>query len=461
MILFMTRNFQLTIRYIFRSGLIPTAFSKLPNGRGYNRQTCSICSSHLFGCGPDAFLTNEVRATLERFHKNLTLLKIDDIDNVGSIKLRVRSLVESLKISHDKTQSRVKPFETTPAFTKAERKRTIIAPFFTPFLSPLIPAAMKVAGFNVVNLPMSDSESGELGLKYSNNEVCYPATLIVGDVIKAFKSGRFNPDDTAVAITQTGGQCRASNYIALIKRALLSNGYRNTPVVSLSFGSGIDNYQPGFKIPWLKLLPVALSTMLYSDVIAKMYYATVSREKEKGVAAKLKEKFLDIAKPVIERNNADALPELVRKAAKEFNDACTDIKTAKVGIVGEIFLEFNPYAQKNVTDWLIAQRLEVVPPLITDFFTQSFVNRETKTVQCFSARAFPMSLSIGFIARYRSAWTFSTMRHRRSDITPLLTIFLKRQSGLRRLFRLTRSLARDGSFRERFPLMSLTELIMW
>ena len=310
-----------------------------------------------FGCGPDAFLTNEVRATLERFHKNLTLLKIDDIDNVGSIKLRVRSLVESLKISHNKTQSRVKPFETTPAFTKAERKRTIIAPFFTPFLSPLIPAAMKVAGFNVVNLPMSDSESGELGLKYSNNEVCYPATLIVGDVIKAFKSGRFNPDDTAVAITQTGGQCRASNYIALIKRALLSNGYRNTPVVSLSFGSGIDSYQPGFKIPWLKLLPLALSTMLYSDVIAKMYYATVSREKEKGVAAKLKEKFLDIAKPVIERNNADALPELVRKAAKEFNDACTDIKTAKVGIVGEIFLEFNPYAQKNVTDWLIAQRL--------------------------------------------------------------------------------------------------------
>ena len=129
--------------------------------------------------------------------------------------------------------------------------------------------------------------------------------------------------------------------------------------------------------------------MLYSDVIAKMYYATVSREKEKGVAAKLKEKFLDIAKPVIERNNADALPELVRKAAKEFNDACTDIKTAKVGIVGEIFLEFNPYAQKNVTDWLIAQRLEVVPPLITDFFTQSFVNRETKNRSMLQCKSIP------------------------------------------------------------------------
>ncbi len=342
-----------------------------------------------FGCGPDAFLTNEVRATLGRYHKNLTLLKIDDIDNVGSVKLRVRSLVESLKISHNEAQTNIAPFETTPAFTKAERSRTIIAPFFTPFLSPLIPAAMKVAGFNVVNLPMSDTVSDELGLKYSNNEVCYPATLIVGDVVKAFKSGRFNPDETAVAITQTGGQCRASNYIALIKRALLSNGYRNTPVVSLSFGSGIDNYQPGFKIPWLKLLPVALSTMLYSDVIAKMYYATVAREAEKGVAAALKDKYLELAKSVIERNDADALPELAGEAAKEFNAACAERQTAKVGIVGEIFLEFNPYAQKNVTDWLIGQGLEVVPPLITDFFTQSFVNRETKNRTMLQRKSMP------------------------------------------------------------------------
>ncbi len=345
-----------------------------------------------FGCGPDAFLTNEVRATLERYHKNLTLLKIDDIDNVGSVKLRVRSLVESLKISSNKMQGHAAPFETTPAFTKADRGRTIIAPFFTPFLSPLIPAAMKVAGFNVVNLPMSNATSDELGLKYSNNEVCYPATLIVGDVLKAFKSGRFNPDETAVAITQTGGQCRASNYIALIKRALLSNGYRNTPVVSLSLGSGIDNFQPGFKIPWLKLLPVALSTMLYSDVIAKMYYATVVRETQKGAAAGLRDKYLELAKPVIERNDADALPGLVSEAAEEFNAACTEKETAKVGIVGEIFLEFNPYAQKNVTNWLIGQGLEVVPPLITDFFTQSFVNRETKNRTMLQRKSIPNAI---------------------------------------------------------------------
>ncbi len=229
-----------------------------------------------------------------------------------------------------------------------------------------------------MNLPMSDGESGELGLKYSNNEVCYPATLIVGDVVKAFRSGKYDPDKTAVAITQTGGQCRASNYIALIKRALLSNGYRNTPVVSLSFGSGISNNQPGFKMPWKKLMPVALAAMLYSDVIAKMFYATVVRESEEGAARKLKDEYLERAKPLVEASNTAALLDLTREAAARFDAVCLDKDTAKVGVVGEIFLEFNPYAQKNVTEWLIGQNLEVVPPLITDFFTQSFVNRETK-----------------------------------------------------------------------------------
>ena len=356
----------------------PNRILKAAKWAGLQNSNVQYMQLTSFGCGPDAFLTNEVRATLERFHKNLTLLKIDDVNNVGSIKLRVRSLIESLKISCSNDAKAVAPFETTPPFTDAERGRTIIAPFFTPFLSPLIPSAMKVAGYNVVNLPMSDGESGELGLKYSNNEVCYPATLIVGDVVKAFRSGKYDPDKTAVAITQTGGQCRASNYIALIKRALLSNGYRNTPVVSLSFGSGISNNQPGFKMPWKKLMPVALAAMLYSDVIAKMFYATVVRESEEGAARRLKDEFLERAKPLVEASNTAALLDLTREAAARFDAVCIDRDTAKVGVVGEIFLEFNPYAQKNVTEWLIGQNLEVVPPLITDFFTQSFVNRETK-----------------------------------------------------------------------------------
>lgn len=157
----------------------------------------------------------------EQYNKNLTLLKIDDVSNTGSIKLRVRSLVESLHISLQQAEERQvqKPL-SLPLFTKKDRKKKIIAPFFTPFISPLIPSIFKVAGYEMETLPISDECSCDWGLKYSNNEVCYPATLIVGDIVKAFKEGRYDPDNTCVAITQTGGQCRASNYISLIKKSI-------------------------------------------------------------------------------------------------------------------------------------------------------------------------------------------------------------------------------------------------
>ncbi len=311
----------------------------------------------------------------EQYNKNLTLLKIDDVSNTGSIKLRVRSLVESLHISLQQAEERQvqKPL-SLPLFTKKDRKKKIIAPFFTPFISPLIPSIFKVAGYEMETLPISDECSCDWGLKYSNNEVCYPATLIVGDIVKAFKEGRYDPDNTCVAITQTGGQCRASNYISLIKKALIENGYTHTPILSIAFGSGIDNQQPGFKVNWLKVLPIALAAVLYSDCIAKFYYAAVVREKKSGQAAKLKDMYLEAAKPLILKNRPEDLLSYLSLAVDEFNQICQQKSRPKVGVVGEIFLKFNPFAQKDITTWLIDRGIEVVPPLMTDFFMQSFVN---------------------------------------------------------------------------------------
>lgn len=132
-----------------------------------------------------------------RHGKSLTLLKLDDINNVGSMKLRVRSLVESLKLANEdkKQEQQTREFATVPVYDETYRDRKILIPFFTPFLSPLIPAVMRVAGYDVENLPLSNTESCEWGLKYANNEVCYPATLIVGDIIKAFKSGQYDPPE--------------------------------------------------------------------------------------------------------------------------------------------------------------------------------------------------------------------------------------------------------------------------
>ena len=342
--------------------------------RGNDVQFMQLTS---FGCGPDAFIIDEVRGVLQRQGKALTLLKVDDVTNVGSLKLRVRSVVESLKLNITPVkQHEVPPFITTPVFGKEERRRKILAPFFTPFISPLIPDIMKLAGYDVEILPISNATSCDLGLHYANNEVCYPATLIVGDIIRAFQEGKYKPEETAVAITQTGGQCRATNYISLIKRALVDAGFADVPVVSLSFGGDLGNEQPGFKVPWLKIIPIALRALLFSDCIAKFYYASVVREKTPGKAKELMDKYLDIARHAIRRKRSSDLLSYITAAAREFNSICVDKKCARVGVVGEIFLKFHPFAQKDLTNWLISQNIEVVPPLLTNFFLQTFVNNK-------------------------------------------------------------------------------------
>lgn len=344
-----------------------------------------------FGCGPDAFLVDEVRDVLIRNGKTFTLLKLDDINNIGSMKLRVRSLIESMKLFHEHNSAPKEKKEATGLLTNRSdlRHKKILIPFFTPFISPLIPAIMSLAGYDAENLALSNTESCEWGLKYANNEVCYPATLIVGDVIKAFKSGKYNPDETVVAMTQTGGQCRASNYISLIKKALEEAGYPSTPVISLTFGGSLDGRQPGFKVNWLKILPVALRSVLYSDCISKFYYAAAVREKEPRQAARLRDFYLQEGEKLIRAYRTKDLRACLSAAARQFNEICQERECPKVGVVGEIFLKFNPFAQKNVIEWLTEQGIEVVPSVLTDFFMQNFVNRKVRVESCIQQQFLP------------------------------------------------------------------------
>ena len=330
-----------------------------------------------FGCGPDAFLVDEIRDLMVRYHKSVTLLKLDDINNVGSMKLRIRSLVESLKLASGVDRPHeAERFVTTPIFDETMRGRKILAPYFTQFISPLLPSIVKLVGLDLECLPLSDKISGDMGLRYANNEVCYPATLVVGDFVKAFREGRYDPDKTAVVMSQTGGQCRASNYISLIKKALVDAGFPQVPVISLTFGEDMGNVQPGFNVPWRKIIVIAFFAVLYSDFIAKLYYPTAVREREPGLALRLKDKYLQLGCEAIEQRSSRRLTQLAEEAVTEFNAACLERETAKVGVVGEIFLKFHPFAQLHVVDWLMERGIEVAPPVLLDFFAQSFVNRK-------------------------------------------------------------------------------------
>lgn len=387
-----------------------------------------------FGCGPDAFLTDETRSLLHRHGKTLTLLKIDDVSNIGSIKLRVRSCIESLRLASTAAAGakEPQPFVKTPPFGRADRKRKIIAPFFTPFISPLIPAIVKLAGYDVVCLPPSDALSGEMGLRYANNEVCYPATLIVGDIVKALRSGRYDPDDTAAIITQTSGQCRASNYISLIKKALTESGFANVPVISLASGSGIANDQPGFRVNWAKMLPTVVTALIYSDCMAKLFYATVARERHKGAARALLDKYIAIAADDIGHGNADRLWQRLEEATGSFAAASADRATARVGVVGEIFLKFNPFAQKGITEWLTEQGVEVVPPLLTDFFLQAFVNTRVNQKAHIERKTMPhCALRWAYSLVWRKIERANRICARYRHFTPFESIFAKASEASR------------------------------
>jgi predicted CoA-substrate-specific enzyme activase len=378
-----------------------------------------------FGCGPDAFVIDEAGDILRRAGKSHTILKIDDINNLGSLRLRIRSLVESLEYRAATTvktsqatsapgasappirnpQSAIQN-STTPSFTAADRRRTILAPFFSEVYSPFIPVILGLMGYRVVNLPPADATSIDYGLKYANNEVCYPATLVVGDIIRALNSGRHHPGETAIGITQTGGQCRASNYIALIKKALVAAGHPDIPVISVATADGaLSNDQPGFRLRWRGNLRPTIAAILYADRIAQMHNATAPRERAPGAAARLRDGYTAAGAACVARRDLATLYQLLREAARDFNAAADPAKTRvpRIGIVGEIYVKYNSIGNKNIVEWLIAQGIEPVVPPLAGFFLQEFPNRRVNVAQNLARRTglpFMDTLAYAFVRHY-------------------------------------------------------------
>ncbi len=331
-----------------------------------------------FGCGPDAFIIDEVTDILKRKGKNATFLKIDDINNIGSTRLRIRSLIESLKFKHVKEFARDTKAVHTKPFLEEDRKRKILMPWFADFYSPFLPAAFGLLGYEAENLPPSDMRSAEYGLKYSNNEICYPATLVVGDFMKALASGKYNREEIALGITQTGGQCRATNYVTLLKKAMISAGFEDIPVITVSTAAGTINEQPGFKIKWTKIIRPVIACMAFADCLSQMYYATAPREVKKGIAKQLKDKCIQLGIEAVKKADTKAFYTLGEQAAEEFSRANNGRKIPRIGIVGEIYVKYNNFGHGNIVNWLLEQGVEPVVPAVSDFFTTFFASRVAK-----------------------------------------------------------------------------------
>ncbi|MCU6747592.1 2-hydroxyacyl-CoA dehydratase [Faecalicatena acetigenes] len=334
-----------------------------------------------FGCGLDAVTTDQVAEILTNSGKIYTTLKIDEVNNLGAARIRVRSLLAAIRVrDQHKTKREIHPssIEKVP-FTKEMRKtHTILCPQMSPIHFELLEAAFRSAGYKVEILPNDNKQSVDMGLKYVNNDACYPSLIVVGQILDAILSGKYDTDHLAVIISQTGGGCRASNYIGFIRRALKKAGYGHIPVISVNL-SGLEG-NPGFKLTPSLVLRGVYSVVL-GDIFMKCVYRMRPYEAVAGTVNAVHRKWAQVCKEFLSCGypSRRRFKKLCQDIIDDFDHIeLLPIQKPRVGIVGEILVKFLPAANNHLVDLLESEGAEAVVPDLTDFLLYCFYNQNFK-----------------------------------------------------------------------------------
>ncbi len=342
------------------------------------RDDLDMIQLNSFGCGLDAVTTDAVNDILSKSAKIYTCLKIDEVNNLGAARIRIRSLISAIRVREKKQTKRT----IVPAnyerviFTEEMRKNyTILCPQMSPIHFELLAPAFQAAGYNFVVPDVPSRTCVDVGLKYVNNDACYPSLIVVGQLMSAVMSGDYDMTKTAIVISQTGGGCRASNYIGFIRRALEKAGYPDVPVISLNL-SGLES-NPGFKFT-LPLIQHGLYALVFGDIFMRCVYRTRPYEAVPGSTNALHEKW---KKEVINFVSQTKLlshskfKKMCRQIIRDFDNLeRIDVKKPRVGVVGEILVKFHPAANNQLVELLEAEGAEAVVPDLTDFLLYCFYN---------------------------------------------------------------------------------------
>lgn len=332
-----------------------------------------------FGCGLDAVTTDQVEEIMDQYGKIYTVLKIDEGSNLGAIRIRLRSLKAAVNERDKSNFEPTKRFEEPEkiVFTKEMRKKhTLLLPMLSPIhQSGLFDIALEASGYNVVCLPAMDREAINVGLKFVNNDSCYPAIISIGQLVEALQSGKYDLNNTSVMMSQTGGGCRATNYIPLLRKALNDAGFPQVPVVSVSLGNKGVESNPGFKytLPMLKRIVVAI---LYGDLFERVVYRTRPYELEKGQIDALHEEWLKKVEGNVRNGSLTHFNRNMKKIIKDFDTVpiSNEVKP-KVGVVGEILVKYSPTANNDIVRLLEAEGAEAVVPDLIGFMNYSLYNQ--------------------------------------------------------------------------------------
>ncbi len=341
------------------------------------RNDLDLIQLNSFGCGLDAVTTDQVSDILTKCNKIYTVLKIDEVNNLGAARIRIRSLLAAV---NERKENSIEAHKMDTAhhrvvFTKQMRKDyTILVPQMSPIHFDVLGPALKACGYNI-EIMDSTGKCVDYGLKYVNNDACYPSLIVVGQYMEALLSGKYDLNKTAVMISQTGGGCRATNYIGFIRRAFDNAGMSQIPVISMS--AGIEK-NPGFKIN-LNMAKHLLQAVVYGDVFMRVLYKTRPYEAVTGSANELHKKWIEKVNKSVVNANTREFKENIRGIIKDFDELpLKDIKKPRVGIVGEILVKFLPVANNYLVELLEAEGAEAVCPDLMDFLMYSLHNANFK-----------------------------------------------------------------------------------
>jgi predicted CoA-substrate-specific enzyme activase len=334
-------------------------------------QRLELVQLNSFGCGLDAITTDQVQDILRGYGRMYTTLKIDEVNNLGAARIRLRSLISVMEERERSGAFGIKqftPYVRQPLFTKAMRKRhTIIAPQMSPMHFTLLEAAFRHTGYNFVVLTEYSREVVDTGLKYVNNDACYPAILVIGQLMKALDSGEYDLDNTSVIITQTGGACRATNYVGMLKKALADGGYPNIPLLSLNV-VGMEK-QPGFSLTPM-LAARAFEAIIYGDLLSRCLLRTRPHEVNPGSAQAIYDRWVKKLCGDLKSISLPKFKKNIKQIAADFLALPTNEDTKpkpRIGVVGEILVKYHPAANNDVIKLIEAEGAEAVVPDLMGF----------------------------------------------------------------------------------------------
>ncbi|MGN0376940.1 MAG: acyl-CoA dehydratase activase-related protein [Suilimivivens sp.] len=337
-----------------------------------------------FGCGLDAVTTDQVNDILSGSDKIYTCLKIDEVNNLGAARIRIRSLLSAIRVREQKHKERTIRSSAIHkvAFTEEMRKNyTILCPQMSPIHFDVLEPAFNACGYHFEVLPNDNKHAVDVGLKYVNNDACYPSLMVVGQIMDALLSGKYDLNKVAVIMTQTGGGCRATNYVGFIRRALEKAGMAQIPVISLNM-AGIES-NPGFHLN-LELLMRAAYGAVFGDIFMRCVYRMRPYEKEKGSVEAVHQKWLKRCQDFVsgKHMNFFKFQKMCREMIAEFDAIpVTGEVKPRVGIVGEILVKYAPAANNHLVDLLEAEGAEAVVPDLLDFMLYCFYNQIYKADQ--------------------------------------------------------------------------------